>query len=135
MSSLSINCGSGYWKHRQTPAAWKAVRILSRWWRRADSNRRPPECDSGALPAELRPHGRGAFPTTFRRTRNAGPRPYRGRRTALIIADARGPRNLCLRLAPLWYGVPGGGNLCLRLAPLWYGVPGGGNLCLRLAPL
>lgn len=27
-----------------------------RWWRRADSNRRPPECDSGALPTELRPH-------------------------------------------------------------------------------
>jgi site-specific DNA recombinase len=26
------------------------------WWRRADSNRRPPECDSGALPTELRPH-------------------------------------------------------------------------------
>jgi hypothetical protein len=25
------------------------------WWRRADSNRRPPACKAGALPAELRP--------------------------------------------------------------------------------
>ena len=28
------------------------------WWRRADSNRRPPRCERGALPAELRPHAR-----------------------------------------------------------------------------
>jgi hypothetical protein len=27
------------------------------WWRRADSNRRPPACKAGALPAELRPRG------------------------------------------------------------------------------
>ncbi len=26
------------------------------WWRRPDSNRRPPGCKPGALPAELRPH-------------------------------------------------------------------------------
>lgn len=26
------------------------------WWSRAGSNRRPPQCDCGALPAELRPH-------------------------------------------------------------------------------
>ena len=26
------------------------------WWRRPGLNRRPPECKSGALPAELRPH-------------------------------------------------------------------------------
>ena len=25
------------------------------WWSRSGSNRRPPECKSGALPAELRP--------------------------------------------------------------------------------
>src|SRR5262245_28516666 len=25
------------------------------WWRRADSNRRPPACKAGALPTELRP--------------------------------------------------------------------------------
>ena len=32
--------------------------LLSRffWWRRADSNRRPPACKAGALPAELLPH-------------------------------------------------------------------------------
>ena len=27
----------------------------SEWWSRSGSNRRPPECKSGALPAELRP--------------------------------------------------------------------------------
>ena len=26
------------------------------WWRIAGSNRRPPDCNSGALPAELWPH-------------------------------------------------------------------------------
>ena len=25
------------------------------WWSRSESNRRPPECKSGALPTELRP--------------------------------------------------------------------------------
>ena len=28
----------------------------SSWWRRTGSNRRPPACKAGALPAELRPH-------------------------------------------------------------------------------
>ena len=28
----------------------------SKWWRRTGSNRRPPACKAGALPAELRPH-------------------------------------------------------------------------------
>ena len=27
-----------------------------RWWRRTESNCRPPACKAGALPAELRPH-------------------------------------------------------------------------------
>ena len=29
----------------------------SRWWSLTGSNRRPPACKAGALPAELRPHG------------------------------------------------------------------------------
>lgn len=29
---------------------------LQRWWNRRDSNPRPPVCQTGALPAELRPH-------------------------------------------------------------------------------
>ena len=29
-----------------------------RWWRRSGSNRRPPACKAGALPAELRPQSR-----------------------------------------------------------------------------
>ena len=29
--------------------------VWMRWWSRTGSNRRPPECHSGALPAELRP--------------------------------------------------------------------------------
>ncbi len=28
------------------------------WWRRWDSNPRPPRCERGALPAEPRPHSR-----------------------------------------------------------------------------
>ena len=32
-----------------------APRLYRSWWRRADSNRRPPRCERGALPAELRP--------------------------------------------------------------------------------
>ncbi len=35
------------------------------WWRRSGSNRRPPACKAGALPAELRPpsrHDRGSMP-------------------------------------------------------------------------
>ena len=31
----------------------------SSWWRRTGSNRRPPACKAGALPAELRPQGNG----------------------------------------------------------------------------
>lgn len=30
------------------------------WWRRTGSNRRPPACKAGALPAELRPQSRSA---------------------------------------------------------------------------
>lgn len=29
---------------------------LTFWWSRTGSNRRPPACKAGALPAELRPH-------------------------------------------------------------------------------
>ena len=31
-------------------------RSSSSWWRRAESNRRPPACKAGALPTEPRPH-------------------------------------------------------------------------------
>src|SRR6185437_8296495 len=30
------------------------------WWSQAGSNRRPPACKAGALPAELWPHGSGS---------------------------------------------------------------------------
>ena len=33
-----------------------------RWWRRTESNCRPPACKAGALPAELRPHVKGLYP-------------------------------------------------------------------------
>ena len=33
----------------------KTATALTRWWRRPDSNRRPPGCKPGALPTELRP--------------------------------------------------------------------------------
>ena len=31
------------------------MKIRAEWWSRSGSNRRPPECKSGALPTELRP--------------------------------------------------------------------------------
>ncbi len=44
--------------HRPTPAA-TTVRLIGalpqRWWRMTGSNRRPPACKAGALPAELIP--------------------------------------------------------------------------------
>ena len=35
---------------------WTTTRI-KKWWSIAGSNRRPPRCERGALPAELMPHG------------------------------------------------------------------------------
>ena len=37
---------------RSQPSQHQSVK----WWRRTGSNRRPPACKAGALPAELRPH-------------------------------------------------------------------------------
>ena len=53
----------------------------TRWWRRSGSNRRPPACKAGALPAELRPqtsgnhHPKGKTPggETLARYPNGGP--------------------------------------------------------------
>ena len=36
-------------------------------WRRPGSNRRPPACKAGALPAELRPHAHGGATVKVRR--------------------------------------------------------------------
>src|SRR5581483_4405728 len=33
-----------------------AITLRASWWSWSGSNRRPPECKSGALPAELQPH-------------------------------------------------------------------------------
>ena len=52
----------------------------SRWWRRADSNRRPPACKAGALPTELRPRGLGlarSLATTLARRRQRTSSPPR----------------------------------------------------------
>src|SRR5512132_4608528 len=45
--------GGGAGDHR----CMRKPRLPLAWWRRADSNRRPPACKAGALPAELRPRG------------------------------------------------------------------------------
>ena len=37
-------------------ASVAAFRLESNWWSQAGSNRRPPACKAGALPAELWPH-------------------------------------------------------------------------------
>jgi hypothetical protein len=37
------------------PPASNTQKVTPKWWRRTGSNRRPPACKAGALPAELRP--------------------------------------------------------------------------------
>ena len=37
--------------------AFAGLLWIVNWWRRGGSNSRPPHCERGALPAELRPHG------------------------------------------------------------------------------
>ena len=54
------------------------------WWRRSGSNRRPPACKAGALPAELRPRTR----STPRRA-NRPARPWTGHRRAPARANPR----------------------------------------------
>ena len=46
------------------------------WWRRGDSNPRPLECDSSALPIELRPHGAPSFYAPGRRLSSANAPSY-----------------------------------------------------------
>ena len=41
---------------KERPESRSTHRFLIFWWSRTGSNRRPPECHSGALPIELRPH-------------------------------------------------------------------------------
>jgi hypothetical protein len=42
----------------QALGAWRVWAEPNLWWRRSGSNRRPPACKAGALPAELRPQRR-----------------------------------------------------------------------------
>ena len=44
-------------KQQNHPHPTKAKPSRRKWWSLTGSNRRPPECKSGALPAELRPLG------------------------------------------------------------------------------
>ena len=69
---------------QQPQLSWENAKMAKREWSRGESNPRPLECDSSALPAELRPH----------RTRHDGA----GRRTQAI---ARRPRE-SNRQAPGW---------------------------------
>ena len=40
---------------RETLMRMTSILLYTRWWSRTGSNRRPPACKAGALPAELRP--------------------------------------------------------------------------------
>ena len=44
------------YKRERRPSRIGAKLLIIKWWSRTGSNRRPPECHSGALPIELRPH-------------------------------------------------------------------------------
>ena len=60
----------------------------SRWWSQSGSNRRPPACKAGALPAEL-------WPRRGRRTRRPRYRPGGGADHSVLFLDRR-----CLVWAP-----------------------------------
>jgi hypothetical protein len=46
------------------------------WWRRTGSNRRPPACKAGALPAELRPHPSAGGPIRWWAREDLNLRPH-----------------------------------------------------------
>ena len=79
------------------------------WWSQAGSNRRPPACKAGALPAELWPHevvGLGRFelptsPLSGVRSNQLSYRPkYWSRPVAIVEARCGLPGNLCWALEP-----------------------------------
>ena len=41
------------------------VRLCRQWWTRSDSNRRPPQCECGALPAALLAHSSAYWRNSF----------------------------------------------------------------------
>ena len=49
---VNSNCEVREWLH----FLWNHSPASHFWWRRPESNRRPPACKAGALPIELRPH-------------------------------------------------------------------------------
>ena len=58
-SALGLRCGPTRFERRSMLAALPSFSGQSGsngWWSWSGSNRRPPECKSGALPAELQPH-------------------------------------------------------------------------------
>ena len=54
-SPLADNCQGEGFPTQETPSAARQT-DESVWWSRWDSNPRPPDCQSSALPTELRPH-------------------------------------------------------------------------------
>ena len=64
-SIFSSQCHAEQAGRQGAPQTWFSKRMImprpastkpGRWWSRTGSNRRPPACKAGALPAELRPH-------------------------------------------------------------------------------
>lgn len=43
-------------RKREGKIFWRVIPMKRKWWSQSGSNRRPPECHSGALPTELWPH-------------------------------------------------------------------------------
>ena len=63
MRTLFDNIAKRFWVFPQYFGPLSLVRIVrssnaagTNWWSRGGSNSRPPHCERGALPAELRPH-------------------------------------------------------------------------------
>jgi hypothetical protein len=88
-SALGLRYGPTRSERRSMPAASPSFSGRSgsnSWWSWSGSNRRPPECKSGALPAELQPH------SLKRLWRLKAPEPilenYRGRLDAAVRRKA-----------------------------------------------
>ena len=54
--NLDLPRGTTRTCHQANPSPMTGGRHSGAWWRRTGSNRRPPACKAGALPAELNPH-------------------------------------------------------------------------------
>ena len=72
-------------RFNEIPTCWSELQSVS-WWRLAGSNRWPPACKAGALPAELNPHIQ--FFKWWARTRFSAEKPRRLQQSTGLLPSA-----------------------------------------------